>query len=188
KFGWPEVRLTVSRQPGKAPSCEVDARAEPLAALRPRTRPPEAERIRLTSRARGAAATDVGELLAGGVVVRLRPPPASARRPAAAFSAATAAPGLYFASEVALSDDLVLSARAGAVRLVRGGGSKKAREPAWLVVRQVPAERVAENDEGGWSVHAIGESAGSAIPLGGLALIVTGRAHGRTVWLFRPAT
>jgi hypothetical protein len=174
KVGWPEVRVVLSRQNGRASAqCEIDARSEPLQALRPTHRLADAERIRLVSQARGVAAGDVGELIGGGVVVRLRPMPKHTL-------GASNAPGLYFASEVALSDDLKLTTRDG-VRLVRTS-EPKPHDPTWLIVRQLPNERIAESDEGGWSVHSLGTRE-TPLPTTGLALVVTGRS----VWLFRPS-
>jgi hypothetical protein len=184
KFGWPEVHLAIARAgAGASAQCTASARPEPLLALRRPQHTPDGERIRLLSRARGEAAGDQGELIAGSVVVRLRPAPATA--PRAAFAAANAAPGLYFAAEIALSDDLSLVARDRVVHLVRRS-APHAHDPAWLVVRQAPAERVAEADEGGWSMHAV-EGQDTVLPTSGASLIVTGGTRGRTVWLYRPS-
>src|SRR5262249_59233213 len=109
--------------------------------------------------------------------------------PPAPLPGATAAPGLYFASEIALSDDLTLIARDNTVRLIRKVAPQPNDHPTgptWLIVRQAASERVAETDEGNWSMHAL-EARETALPQTGVALVVTGRAHGRTVWLFRPS-
>ena len=174
KVGWPEVHIALTRTSGHTSAqCQIDARSEPLAALRPSHRLADSERIRLVSRARGVAAGDLGELIGGGVVVRLRPTPKHTLT-------ASNTPGLYFASEVALSDDLKLVTRDG-VRLVRTS-QPKPHDPTWLIVRQLPNERIAESDEGGWSVRAL-EPRETPLPATGLALVVTGRS----VWLFRPS-
>jgi hypothetical protein len=190
KYGWPEVHVRFRRSPGEPlrARCEVDVRAEPLAALRQPARPTSAtgERVRLVARPLGAAAADVGELHGGRVVIRLRPGSSGDK----ALDAARAQPGIYLASRVDLSDELTLEIAPGTqkVRLSRKSGGQPVRVPSWLVVRQAQSERlqVAEGEDGRWSVHPL-EGAAHPQPLDSLALVVTGRARGRNVWLFRPA-
>ena len=65
-------------------------------------RPYENSRIRLVSRAMGVAATDLGELVSGHVVVRLRPG-------AGELDAESLDAGTYAAERVSFGDDLAIS-------------------------------------------------------------------------------
>ncbi len=70
--GWPQIRVEL-RPAGDAltSTCHVDIPGDPIAQLMP-SPPPSARRIRLVSRAMGDAASDLGELLVGSTVIRLR--------------------------------------------------------------------------------------------------------------------
>jgi hypothetical protein len=101
--GWPQVRvelrpLAAQAQPMRADlpwtaSCRVDLARDPIAQLVP-ANAPIPQRVRLVSRAMGDAAEDLGEILVGSAVVRLR-------RGAPAFDASAPATALGFGFHVA---------------------------------------------------------------------------------------
>jgi hypothetical protein len=128
--GWPQIRLEL--RPTAAAftaSCHVDVPGDPIAQLMP-SPAPAGQRIRLVSRAMGDAATDLGELLVGGAVIRLRPgaPALSLDELTAALREADrgpsspdddAAPGrvLRFASRIQLGPTATLELDGTTVRL-----------------------------------------------------------------------
>src|SRR5690606_37373196 len=75
-LGLPELVLEIDRPPGgeARARCSVAPSEAHLRLLRlPSGRPYRGARVRLVSRAMGAAARDAGELVSGGAVIRLRP-------------------------------------------------------------------------------------------------------------------
>jgi hypothetical protein len=84
--GWPEIHLRVVREEGAngrgSARCEVELASISLAALGLAAPAPPRERARLLSRALGAAARDIGELVsARGGAIRLRPGAGEALEP-----------------------------------------------------------------------------------------------------------
>jgi hypothetical protein len=86
-------------------TCKVALSEQLIGALRAPVTATRAPRIRVVGQALGATATDVGELVAGSRIVRLRPG-------APAVELATLAPGLTPASRVVLGGDAALDVRA----------------------------------------------------------------------------
>jgi hypothetical protein len=83
--------------------CAIELRTDVLRVLRfPARRPYRDARIRLVSRAMGAAALDRGELVSGHLAVRLRPG-------AGAIDVAHARAGLYAGHEVRISPELTIA-------------------------------------------------------------------------------
>lgn len=71
--GWPQIRVELRPQrDAVVASCRVDIPGDPIAQLAPRPAASR-QRVRLVSRAMGDAASDVGELLVGKSIIRLRP-------------------------------------------------------------------------------------------------------------------
>lgn len=115
--GWPQIRVELR---DRAPiSCKVDVPGDPIAQLLQRPAP-SSPRLRLVSRAMGDAASDVGELLIGGAVIRLRP-----GAPALRLDELAGGPPLRLAGEVQLGATAALQIVDGEVR-VRG------RTRAWV--------------------------------------------------------
>ncbi len=174
EVGLPEIELRVSRQGDEPPrvACSVGPPDETLRRLRlPTERPLEAARVRLVSRAMGAAARDVGELVSGNSVVRLRPG-------AELVSLAAGRPGLVSAGRVALGNGVVVRAGDEGARLELAPDAPLG--DIMLLVRDA-------GQSAAWTQAAL---ARPATPLDRMALIVvsghTGTAGG--VWLFRPRT
>jgi hypothetical protein len=125
--GWPQIRVELrGEREAVVASCRVDIPGDPIAQLA--TRPAAArQRVRLVSRAMGDAAADLGELLVGNTVIRLRPgAPAialdalpgdgagdAASKPKASADGAV----LRFASEVQLGDTSAIEIDGDLVRL-----------------------------------------------------------------------
>jgi hypothetical protein len=86
-------------------TCKVSLSEDLIAAVRAPARPSRATRIRVVSEAMGVAARDLGELVAGPRVVRLRPG-------APAAELASLDPGVTPASRLAVAGDVVLDLRA----------------------------------------------------------------------------
>ncbi|HEV7556585.1 MAG TPA: hypothetical protein VGO00_14060, partial [Kofleriaceae bacterium] len=89
-IGWPELRLDVSRTAAGTyhASCAVTLPGDTLAMLRDRPAAIKLPRIRVVGEAMGIAARDVGELVAGTSIVRLRPGTAEATLPTDGFTTA----------------------------------------------------------------------------------------------------
>jgi hypothetical protein len=171
--GLPEVELRVARAADGAPasvSCSIGPPDETLRRLRlPTTRPLAGSRVRLVSRAMGAAARDVGELVSGASVVRLRPG-------AELVSVTGGRLGLVAAGRVALGGGVLVHAGDEGARLELGADT--APGAAMLLVRDPRSD--------GWIQAPL---ARPSTPLDGIALIVTtGRSGPGGVWLFRPPT
>ncbi|HTE54249.1 MAG TPA: hypothetical protein VK698_25515, partial [Kofleriaceae bacterium] len=174
-LGLPQVELRVARAAdGEAArvSCTVGPSDETLRRLRlPSERPLEGTRVRLVSRAMGAAARDVGEMVSGASVVRLRPG-------AELVSVASGRPGLVAAGRVALADGAVVRADEGGARLELTDEARPG--DVMLLLRDAEAS-------GGWTAAAID---GAITPLDRVALLVVNGQGGPPggVWLFRPRT
>ncbi len=107
---------TRASAPAHAARCDVELRTDVLQVLRfPARRPYRDARIRLVSRAMGAAALDRGELVSGHVSVRLRPG-------AGAIDVARARAGLYAGHEVRIAPE--------AHDCHRGQAGRRSRHPA----------------------------------------------------------
>ncbi|ACY14992.1 hypothetical protein [Haliangium ochraceum] len=170
--------------PAHVARCEVELRRDVLRELRfPARRPYRDARIRLVSRAMGAAAGDRGELVSGHLSVRLRPG-------AGTVDVSQARAGLYAGETVRIAPDLDISIAPGSERPVlrrtaapapadaRGGDS-------WLFVREPPEARVRvlAAEEGTWRLMP---PELSEMPLDRLTLVVVGGPDARSLWLFRP--
>ncbi|WP_428261280.1 hypothetical protein [Haliangium sp.] len=170
--------------PAHQATCEVELRTDVLRALRfPARRPYRDARIRLVSRAMGAAARDRGELVSGHISVRLRPG-------AGAVDVAAASAGLYTGDRVRISAELSVAIdERGTAVLRRAVPSAAQADPGerdtWLFVRDPPASRIRilAAEEGTWKLlpPEIVE-----LPLQRLTLIVVGGPDARSLWLFRP--
>jgi len=158
RFGWPELRLRVQREGERVHArCEVVRDDGPIAALRARPPSPAQPRIRVVSTPLGVAARDVGEVVAGTRIVRLRP-----GAPEVALSAL--GDGVQPAARVTVAADVVLEA-----------------DPRGAVVRG-PAELFVATEPGGWKRLArTGE-----VALDRLTLVVAGPRDHRTLVLYRP--
>ena len=173
--GLPEIELRVSRPSAGEPAhvaCSVAPPDETLRRLRlPTERPLEAARVRLVSRAMGAAARDVGELVSGTSVVRLRPG-------AELVSLVSDRPGLAAAGRVVLGGGAVVRAADEGARLELAADATPG--DVMLLVRD-PGTSAA------WTRAALDRP---STPLDRIALIVlSGRAGSAGgVWLFRPRT
>jgi len=110
-------------------SCSVALSEELIAAIRAPARAARAARIRVVGEAMGVAAEDLGELVAGARIVRLR-----AGAPAAELAKLPA--GLTPASRVAIADDVALDLRATPRGVMLHGGAElfvaePGQPPAW---------------------------------------------------------
>jgi hypothetical protein len=160
-LGLPEVEVRIA---GGAPRCQVVLPEETLRLLHlPTARPFRGQRVRLVSRAMGAAARDVGELVSGSLVVRLRPEAAGLRLDPPPSEPA----GLFAAGKVDLGGGAVLHAADDGVRL---------EDPSGAVLL------LTRGEDGSWQ-----RGGGAEVPLDRLALVVVGGgSSSRAVWLFRP--
>ncbi|HEY0189678.1 MAG TPA: hypothetical protein VGC42_01055, partial [Kofleriaceae bacterium] len=162
RAGVPTIQLRVERAPaGLRGACKVSLSEELIAGLRAPARGARGPRIRVVSEAMGAAATDLGELVAGQVVVRLRPG-------APALELAAAGPGATPASAVAIAPHVELALRASPRGVVLHGDAE-------LFVAEAGPTPV-------WRrlIH------GPDVVLDRLTLISAGTADRRRVALFRP--
>jgi hypothetical protein len=162
-LGLPSVEVRVERlADGPRARCTVTLPDDTLRLLRlPRARPFRGERVRLVSRAMGAAARDVGELVSGALVVRLRPAAGTLRLHPPPSEPA----GLHAAGRVELGVGAVLVAGDDGVRL---------EDPDRAVLL------LTREEDGGWQRSQGGEA------MDRLALVVVGGGATRGVWLFRP--
>ena len=160
-LGLPEVEVRVA---GGTPRCAVVLPDETLRLLHlPPARPFRGQRVRLVSRAMGAAARDVGELVSGSLVVRLRPDAAPLRLDPPPSEPA----GLFAAGKVELGGGAVLHVSDEGARL---------EDPSGAVLL------LTRGEDGRWQ-----RGGGAAVPLDRLALVVVGGvSSSRAVWLFRP--
>ncbi|HWN67853.1 MAG TPA: hypothetical protein VNM90_09440, partial [Haliangium sp.] len=193
--------------------CSIELRTDVLRVLRfPARRPYRDARIRLVSRAMGAASLDRGELVSGHLAVRLRPG-------AGAIDVAQARAGLYAGHEVRISPELTIAlasedggpailrrttaqaatpagaqaappvaapgAAPGAASGAASGTSAGAGPDSWLFVREPPPARVRvlAAEEGTWKLMP---PEIAEMPLDHLTLIVVGGPDARSLWLFRP--
>jgi len=142
-------------------SCNVALSEDLIAAIRAPVRANRAARIRVVGEAMGAAATDLGELVAGARIVRLR-----AGAPAVELAALPA--GLTPASRVAVAGDVVLDLRATPRGVMLHGGAElfvaePGQPPAWRRMTHGPE-----------------------VLLDRVTLIAAGAPEHRRVALFRP--
>jgi hypothetical protein len=154
--GWPEIEVSFGREPPLRARCRIVNDDTAIGVLR--THPPAqpAPRIRVVSRAMGVAATDIGELVAGGRVVRLRPG-------APTVELAGLPDGSRPAGKLVLAPDISVEADARGA-LLRGRAELFVTDGnAW--------RRVAHGGE---------------LVLERMALIASGPAERRTVVMFRP--
>lgn len=158
RVGWPRIELALRRDDrGLRATCAVATDDDVLGVLRAAPATARAPRIRVVSAAIGAAATDVGELVAGQRVFRLRPG-------GPARELATAGAGLHVTGKLALADGVALEIVPRGVAL-RG-----------------PAEVLVAGARGGWRRIARAD----ASVLEHTALIVAGAPDRRVIALFRP--
>jgi len=159
-LGWPDVEIAV--RPGARGvhgTCRVMLPDEAMSMLRPSDRTAR-ERIRVVSAPIGIAADDVGELVLGARVIRLR-------AGAAAVALAEVPPGITVASEVRLD---------GAALVVRPS-------PRGGVLRGTSELYEADRDRGAaWRPAAHGDEG----VLDRMSLVVAGPPDRRVVALFRP--
>ncbi|HEY1811737.1 MAG TPA: hypothetical protein VGG74_05230 [Kofleriaceae bacterium] len=93
--GWPDVELAVSESPAWHAACRVTLPHDIEAALHARPVATHAPRVRVVGEAFGVAARDVGELVTGDAIVRMRPTAGSIALPAGGAAAHVAlAPGV----------------------------------------------------------------------------------------------
>lgn len=142
-------------------SCSVALSDERIAAMRAPVRTTRTQRIRVVGEAMGVAATDVGELVAGTRVVRLR-----AGAPAVELTRLP--PGITPASRIAIAGDVALDVRTSPRAVMLHGGAElfvaePGQPPAW--------RRMAHGPE---------------VVLDRATLIVAGPPEQRSVVLFRP--
>jgi len=160
--GMPTIRLRTERADGGVRgACSVALSEQLIAAMRAPVRAPRVARVRVVGQALGVAATDVGELVAGARIVRLR-------AGAPSVELATVPPGLTPASRVAIAGDVVLDIRATPRGVMLHGGAElfvaePGTPPAWRRM-----------------------SHGSEVLLDRVTLIAAGAAEHRRVALFRP--
>jgi hypothetical protein len=164
--GIPTIQLRIERALGGAGaplrgSCSVALSEELIAAMRAPIRATREARIRVVGAAMGAAAADLGELVAGARIVRLR-------AGAPAVELATLLPGLTVASRAVVVGDVVLDLRATPRGVMLHGGAElfvaePGQPPAW--------RRMAH---------------GPDVLLDRVTLIAAGSPEHRRVALFRP--
>ena len=160
RVGWPEVKLALRpHDRGLRATCSVVRDDDAIAVLRAPARAPRAPRIRVVSAAMGAAAADLGELVTGSRVVRLR-------EGAPAVELAAAPAGLSPASKATVAPGVWLELRAS---------------PRGVVLRG-PAELFVAGEQGAWRrlIHA------DEVALDRLTLIAAGPPERRALALFRP--
>jgi hypothetical protein len=160
RAGWPEVKLALRPDGGALrATCTVVRDDGAIAVLRAPARAPRAPRIRVVSAAMGTAAADLGELVAGSRIIRLR-------AGAASVELAAAPAGLSPASKATIAPGVWLELRASP----RG------------VVLHGPAELFVAGEHGAWRrmLHA------EEVTLDQLTLIVAGPPSRRAIALFRP--
>jgi hypothetical protein len=159
-IGWPDVELSIrTTETGVRATCSIALPDEAVALLRTKVRAPR-PRIRVVSAPIGASADDLGELVLGGRVARLR---AGAPR----IELATAERGVTIAGEIAIGD-AVLSVRPS---------------PRGVVLRGEAELFVAEPARGAaWRRW----DRGSEVVLDRVTLIVAGSPSRRVVAQFRP--
>jgi hypothetical protein len=106
RAGVPTIQLRIERMAGGVRgSCRVALSQDLIAAMRAPVRAARTARVRVVGEAMGVAAADVGELVAGAQIVRLRPG-------APAVELDQLPPGLTPASRVGVAGDVVLDLRA----------------------------------------------------------------------------
>ncbi|MDX2090671.1 MAG: hypothetical protein SFX73_22620 [Kofleriaceae bacterium] len=151
--GWPAIEVAFAAPRAR---CRVVHDDAAIGVLRTRAPTQPAPRIRVVSRAMGAAAADIGELIAGGRVIRLRPG-------APAVELAGLREGSHAAGKLVLAPGISVEADARGA-LLRGR--------AELFV----------TDGNAWRriTH------GGELVLARMALIASGPAEHRTVVMFRP--
>lgn len=184
RLGLPEVVLTRERGDDGAPHtrCTVEVPDDTLRRLRlPRQRPLRGARVRLVSRAMGAASRDVGELVSGALVLRLRPGAGDLD-----LTALTGEPaGLHAAARVQLAAGVAVLATDDGARLEVDAA---AATGAMLLERTSLATAGDDDDAAPdatgatWRRVPLGAD---PTPLDRLALVVAGGRAPRGVWLFR---
>lgn len=162
RVGVPTIQLRSERaDDGLRGSCRVTLSEDLIAAMRAPARSARGARIRVVAEAMGAAATDVGELVAGARVVRLRPG-------APAVELASLAPGSTPASRIALAGEVALEVRATPRGVMLHGDA----ELFVAVPGQPPAWRRMSH--------------GPDVLLDRVTLIAAGPPEHRSIALFRP--
>ncbi len=158
-LGWPAAEIAVVRSPhGLHATCRIELPDGAVSQLA-RTVPPPRERIRVVAAPIGIATGDVGEVVVGARVIRLRPD-------ARSHALSGLAPGVTAANELVL-DHAVLAVRPS---------------PRGVVLRGAAELFVADAERRTWrrSVH------GDEVVLDQVSLVVTGPVDRRTIVLFRP--
>ena len=143
RAGWPAVRLAVRpHDGGMRATCTVTHDDDAISVLRAPVHAARAPRIRVVSAAMGVAASDVGEVVAGGRIVRMRVG-------AAAVELAALPPGLQPAGKVAIAPGVSLEVRDGsrAASCSRGRRSCSSRPStprgaAWSTRSEVVLDRL----------------------------------------------
>jgi hypothetical protein len=162
RVGVPAIQVRTERAGGELRgACRVTLSEDLIAAMRAPARPARGVRIRVVSEAMGVAATDVGELVAGARVVRLRPG-------APAVELAAVGAGTTPASRITLADDVALEVRATPRGVMLHGDAElfvaePGQPPAWRRM-----------------------SHGPEVLLDRVTLIAAGPPERRSVALFRP--
>lgn len=179
RLGLPEVVLA---REGDHLRCTVEVPDDTLRRLRlPRQRPLRGARVRLVSRAMGAASRDVGELVSGALVLRLRPGAGALDLTALAGEPA----GLHAAERVQLATGVAVVAAEEGARLEV---DPKLATAAMLLER---TSLSAAGDDDAAAPDATGATwrrvplGAQPAPLDRLALVVAGGRAPRGVWLFR---
>lgn len=121
ELGWPQ--LVVERAAASELRCSIHLPGDAIAQLAARPAAPPPPRVRVVSKAMGDAALDLGEVLIGGAVIRLR-----RGAPELMASHLPASSGPILAGRLALGDDTALELTAAGVAL-RGGARLYQAEP-----------------------------------------------------------
>lgn len=197
-YGFANLYATYARaRTGYAASCRIaDPSPAAIRALEHTPRKPYADaRIRVVSRAMGDAARDVGELISGSIVIRLRPG-------AGSLDITGVQAGQFTAERVDLGDglEIAIDARSRTTATIRHAPARQADEPMTpkLLTRD-RASRASPHRAHGlppsppspWSQHALGPERHS---LSDMAIIISGARGKRSsaatptryAWLYRP--
>jgi hypothetical protein len=178
RAGVPTIQLRVEPVAGGIRgSCRVALSQDLIAAMRAPARAARAARVRVVGEAMGVAATDVGELVAGTQIVRLRPgaPDVELDR---------LPPGLTAASRVAVAGDVVLELRATPRGVMLHGDAELfvAEPDAPGPAGSTSASPAGRGFSSGWRRMTHGPD----VLLDRVTLIAAGSPAHRRVALFRP--
>lgn len=158
-IGWPDVELSIRQtETGVRATCAIALPDDAVSLLRTKVRAPR-PRIRVVSVPIGASADDLGEVVLGARIARLR-------TGAPRLELASAERGVTIAGEIAIGD-AVLALRAS---------------PRGVVLRGEAELFVAETERGAWRRW----DHGSEVVLDRVTLIVAGPPARRVVAQFRP--